>query len=118
MGFFPCSFHGAFFKGAAQAAYPALVQGTESERAHLRLCGDCFSVFLTSCEDQLTEAIEGERPPTADQRVCVMCAGSPAPAALFVTLYPSGAAPRNFFGAVCPDHMVSAKAAWGVTQTL
>lgn len=112
MGFFPCSKHGTFFKGAAETAYPAWVFGVDSERTHLRLCHECFVTYVEQCESSLTEAIEGERPRADNQRVCVVCGGSNTESALFVTVYPKGQPPRQFFGPLCLDDVAAAKAAW------
>jgi hypothetical protein len=112
VGLFPCAAHGAFFKGAAEAAYPSLVMGKESEREHQRLCHECFSSLIALCEEKLSEAVVGEKPPAFNQRVCAMCGGAAGRASLFVTVYPRGEEPRNFFGAVCDRHVDAARAAW------
>lgn len=112
MGFFPCSAHGAMFKGAAEAAYPALVFANESERTHLRFCHECFTSFLATCEERLEEVVDGAKPQSADKRLCCMCGGAAGRTALFVTAYPRGAEPRQFFGHVCDSDVAPARADW------
>ena len=118
MGLFPCSVHGAFFKGAAEAAYPALVIGAESEREHLRMCHDCFTQYEANCEERLAEAVVGQKPPANDQRLCLMCGGKAGRANLFVTLYPKGEEFRNFYGALCDADVVPARVAWLQLESL
>jgi len=112
MGFYPCSGHGLMFKGPAQAMYPALIEGGNSERSHLRFCKDCFADVIAQAEKVLTEVIAGAKPESANQRVCYLCQAEGARFALFVTAYPKGEEPRQFFGAVCADDLGAARAAW------
>lgn len=112
MGFYPCSGHGAFFKGAAEAAYPALVSGVASDRAHLRFCHDCFVQFLARCEEALVEVRNGTRADTVTERVCCLCGAAAGRTAVFVTAYPKGEPERRFFGGVCDEDVDAARAAW------
>ena len=112
MGFYPCSGHGLMFKGAAEAVYPALVEGGNSERAHLRLCHDCFVAFLARAEELLVEVIAGAKGGAGDQRRCYRCDAGDTRAAVFVTAYPKGEEGRQFFAGVCAEHLDAARAAW------
>ena len=111
MGLYPCSNCRKFYKGPAQAAYPALVMGSESEREHLRLCPPCFEEILDTCQTQLYEAIAGETAGLAYSH-CLDCGDAPGRAALFVTLYPSKEEPRQFYGRLADSCVASARATW------
>ena len=111
MAFNPCSACGLFFKGAAQAAYPALVFGAESERKHLRLCPPCFGDYLEKCQESLSEAVVGN-PPGLTIGHCVDCSDAPGRTALFVTVYPSKEEPRQFYGLVADGCVGAARLAW------
>jgi len=100
------------FKGAAEAAYPALVFANEAERTHLRMCHDCFVSFVETCEEHLSEVIDGAEPQPSDKRVCCMCGGAAGRTALFVTAYPRGEEPRQFFGHVCDRDVAPARVDW------
>ena len=111
VGLYPCSNCRKFYKGPAQAAYPALVMGSESEREHLRLCPPCFEEILDTCQTQLYEAIAGETAGLAYSH-CLDCGDAPGRAALFVTLYPSKEEPRQFYGRLADSCVASARATW------
>jgi hypothetical protein len=100
------------FKGAAEAAYPALVFGNDSERTHLRLCHDCFATFLEECQERLTRVVYGAKAPGKPTEVCCMCGGAPGRTKLFVTAYPKGEEEQQFFGAVCDADVGAARVAW------
>jgi len=112
VAFYPCSAHGTMYRGAAEAAYPAIVEGGASDREHLRLCHECFEDYLVGCRDSLSEVIVGAKEPANGKRACYVCSAPGAHAAIFVTVYPKGSDERQFFGAVCSDHMDNARAAW------
>ena len=103
MGFFPCSKHGLMFRGPAEAAYPALVIGQTSDRAHLRLCHECFTDYVAAAEGTLFE-VSDVISPTDDHWVCLVCRDSNANRRVFITAYPRGEAPRQFFGGFCAAH--------------
>ncbi len=111
MGLYPCSACGLFFKGAAQAVYPALVFGSESERKHLRLCQPCFGDYLEKCQENLAEAVAGN-PPGSLNGHCLDCSDAAGRTALFVTLYPSKEEPRQFYGHLADGCVGAARLAW------
>jgi len=91
------------FRGPAEAAYPAIVHGQTSDRGHLRLCHDCFSDYIATAEGTLYE-VSDELAPTDAQWVCLVCRDSDADRRVFITAYPRGERPRQFFGGFCATH--------------
>ena len=114
MGFFPCSKHGDMFRGAAQAAYPAIVEGQESQRSHLRLCDGCFADYISAAEASLNEVGNGNPPPNGEWLCCV-CGDQDAQLRVFITTYPRKSEPRQFFGGLCRAHKDVAANTWLVS---
>jgi hypothetical protein len=100
------------FRGAAEAAYPALVEGNDSERTHLRLCHDCFTQYVAECEEKLDSVVYGAKAPGPTTQMCFVCGGPPGRTKLFVTVYPRGEQERQFYGAVCDYDVGAARVGW------
>jgi len=105
MALYPCSADGARYRGPSQAMYPAVVHGTDSVRAHLRLCPSHFQEKLDYCRKYLEEVVYDSPAPSQEQLpVCVCCGSDVADNRLvFVTAYPSGQQETQFYGHVCLD---------------
>lgn len=103
MALYPCSFDGARYRGASSAMYPAIVQGRDSEREHLRLCAPHFEHLHKYCREHLEEVVYDQPAPTqVDLPACRLCGGDVSEHRLvFVTCYPSGQAESQFYGKVC-----------------
>lgn len=102
MAFFPCSNHHGPYRGPSSAAYPAIVNGVTAERGKLRMCPVCFVEYMQAAGQVLLEVVD-EATATA-MPGCYLCGDSGDAALLesiFVTLYPRGQEPRNFYGRVC-----------------
>jgi len=113
MAFYPCSNHHAPYRGPSYAAYPAIVNGADSERRHLRMCQPCFGDYLGAIGENLTEV---DFDPTkkvdmADERLCSFCGAERYERTIFVTAYPKGEPERAFYGRCCLECEPAAKAA-------
>lgn len=101
----PCSLCHRVFRGSALHVYPALVQGGESERSHLRLCPSCFddttdewTPFLVS--DQ-ADADGGQSPQTC--LGCLAPLGDNAIWQFFLTAYSADDECLHYWGALHAD---------------
>ena len=103
MAFYPCSNHHAPYRGPAQTAYPAIVEGSESNRRHLRMCQPCFEDYLGSITAKLEE-VDFEATDAGGssiRKLCKFCGATDPPLTVFVTAYPKGEEGRAFYGGCC-----------------
>lgn len=103
MGMFPCSGDRRRFRGAAQHAYPAIVNGQDSERAHLRLCPDCWGLYTATCSRILTRVDYDSEAADAPAK-CIECGTASDLFPVFVNTYPKGQEEVDYFGHVCGGH--------------
>jgi len=93
---FPCSICGKRYKGAQNAAYPALIHSGTASRKYCRYCPSCWAVFREYVEYRLTPA-EME----IDFAGCRQCGAEVATYAAFVTLYAADSDREDFWGRFC-----------------
>lgn len=100
MALSPCSVHHGHYRGPAQYAYPALVNGAASSRARLRICSDDFSTYRELVEKLLTRVTEDtDFEFSAGSSACVWCRqDGEQPLAIFCSLYPRGEEERTYYG--------------------
>ena|ERR1700693_1865306 len=106
MAFYPCSNHHAPYRGPSAAAYPAIVDGSTSNRRHLRLCQPCFGDYLDTVAEVLHEVdfdgkLTEETPGQPLPDVCAFCGSDSPSLGCFVTAYPSKEPERAFHGRCC-----------------
>lgn len=102
MAFFPCSNHHAPYTGPSSAVYPAIVNGTVAERGKLRMCTVCFVEYMQAVGSHLVEIVDEATAQATPG--CYLCGAKDEAAqlaAIFVTAYPKGQEPKNFYGRVC-----------------
>src|SRR6478672_8781000 len=102
MAFFPCSNHHAPYRGPSNAAYPAIVNGMTAERGKLRMCVECFDAYVDEASQALIEVTDRESAERSPG--CYRCQEMTAREdfeSIFITVYPRGHEPRNFYGRVC-----------------
>lgn len=94
----PCDRCGSRYRGASQAAYPALLKGTYALRAHLRLCPDCALIYQAYLVEHLVDALADELPST-----CLACNAVDTSFAVFVTVYFTSSDRHDMYGRACQD---------------
>jgi hypothetical protein len=107
MAFFPCSNHHAPYRGPSFSAYPAIVAGNEATRGKLRMCEPCFRDYLANAAAALKEVDEATDPDFTSPGCFNVGQNGPCDDdknGVFVTLYPRGEPPRNFYGSTCRNH--------------
>jgi hypothetical protein len=112
MAFHPCDMHNAPYRGPSSAVYPALVEGTENNRRHLRLCEPCFDDYLATVGARFMEVLfDGRAVIDLGESDCRYCSTrAEAGKAAFITAYPKHADSRQFWGRVCRDCTPAAEA--------
>jgi len=110
MAFYPCSNHHFPYRGPSFAAYPALVNGTTSDRKHLRMCEPCFDEYLQAISERLEEvSLDGtDSGELQETWACSWCRQA-APWRIYVNAYPKKESGRLFFGAACDLHEPQAR---------
>ena len=93
MAYFPCDQCGRRYVGKQASAYPAILNGTTSERFKRRMCPDCSQSFDHWVLAHLAPADE-----PSDSDLCCACASPDAELAVFVTVYNPHSQRLDFFG--------------------
>jgi hypothetical protein len=107
MAQFPCSRCGQRYRGPQQTAYPAIVDGTDAERAKMRLCpGD----FKAHTEWALTALVEATVETEGDAKCCV-CGNDGVTLAVFDTIYAAHAERVDLWGRLCVGCLPDARVA-------
>jgi hypothetical protein len=103
MALFPCTNHGARYRGPATHAYPCIISGNVAERRPLKLCANCAELLVLWADAHLT-------PVTDDQltqgdgwiTACAQCGlARDESYPIFLTMYMRDEQPRHYFGRVC-----------------
>jgi len=105
MARFPCALHQGRFTGPAAYWYPAVLSGSDSVRARLRVCTACSETMLAFVDKALDETTGETDVEQEFEALCAWCSlpvGSPRNAA-FVTAYPVRDQRRDWFGVVHLD---------------
>jgi hypothetical protein len=100
---YPCDATEHRYVGPQNTIYPAIVDGTFSQRRKLRLCSSHFESYVEQLEKHAFDAFgDQERPPS---RQCVLCSKpvEDAPVGFYATVYGHRQERRDFYGSVHDD---------------
>jgi hypothetical protein len=103
MALFPCTNHGARYRGPAVHAYPCIANGGSFERRPLKLCPDCAELLVLWADAHLTR-IDDDQVDHTDGWItaCVQCGTARDESyPVFLTMYLRNSEPRHYFGRVC-----------------
>lgn len=114
MARFPCTRCGQRYNGRQQTAYPAIVDGNDQERKRMRLCPNDFQELESWLGDHLQDGTADDETGASE---CVLCSTSPAPLAIFVTVYAKGEERSDWYGRLCPDCRPAARMVVFGTET-
>jgi hypothetical protein len=106
MALFPCSVCHQRYGGPQQSVYPAIVNGSVSERAHLRLCPRHLDPLLEWLRKHTSPVVADEAGPTMFEfeRPCSICGEADPTYQLFANVYLRGQEPLLFWTRFCEKH--------------
>lgn len=116
MALFPCDANGHRYSGPQRTMYPAIVDGQETSRRKLRLCGKHFELFLHTLEATYNNAqleLEQEVSPA-----CVSCGKDVDGGSWqsFVTSYDVSDYRRDWWGLVHSGCVGALSEYWRLTE--